>query len=182
MAGGAVQHLICGGLVAVAMLVPACASATILTRCGSLADLQPLADASTLPVEEQAALATVRSAAEADNHEAGRSDAAPPTVHNFNSLLIAINPGLAKGAEFGTRSLIVATRINGVTYSFLHPVRSPRYRFWSTISSSMVTSLTFFGSTHVEIRLSGPARGDADLVSARVLGGPTDLEAVLCGR
>ena len=65
MAGGAVQHLICGGLVAVAMLVPACASATILTRCGSLADLQPLADASTLPAEEQAALATVRSAAEA---------------------------------------------------------------------------------------------------------------------
>jgi hypothetical protein len=158
MAGGAVQHSICGGLVAVAMLVPACASATILTRCGSLADLQPLADASTLPAEEQAALATVRSAAEVDNHEAGRSDAAPPTVHNFNSLLIAINPGLAKGAEFGTRSLIVATRINGVTYSFLHPVRSPRYRFWSTISSSMVTSLTFFGSTHVEIRLSGPAR------------------------
>ena len=92
--------------------------------------------------------------------------------------MIAINPGLAKGAEFGTRSLIVATRINGVTYSFLHPVRSPRYRFWSTISSSMVTSLTFFGSTHV----SGPARGDADLVSARVLGGPADLEAVLCGR
>jgi hypothetical protein len=36
MAGGAVQHSICGGLVAVAMLVPACASATILTRCGSL--------------------------------------------------------------------------------------------------------------------------------------------------
>jgi hypothetical protein len=122
MAGGAVQHSICGGLVAVAMLVPACADATILTRCGLLADLQPLADASTLLPEEQSALATVRSAAEADNHEAGRSGAAPPTVHNFNSLLIAINPGLAKGAEFGTRSLIVATRINGVTYSFLHPV------------------------------------------------------------
>ena len=176
------QRAICGVLVAVAVLVPASAGATILTRCGSLADLKPLADASTLSTDEQAALATVRSAAEADNREAGRSDAAPPTVHNFNSLLIALNPGLAKGAELGTRSLIAATRINGVTYSFRHPVRSLRYRFWSTISSSIVTSLTFFGATHLEITLSGPVGSDTNHVSASVLGAPADLEAVLCGR
>ena len=176
------QRSICGVLVAVGVLVPASAGATILTRCGSLADLKPLADASTLSTDEQAALATARSAAEADNREAGRSDAAPPTVYNFNSLLIALNPGLAKGAELGTRSLIAATRINRVTYSFRHPVRSLRYRFWSTISSSIVTSLTFFGATHLEIMLSGPVGGDTDHVSASVLGGPADLEAVLCGR
>jgi hypothetical protein len=62
------------------------------------------------------------------------------------------------------------------------PARSPRYRFWSTISSSMVTSLTFFRATHLEIRLSGPLRGDSNHVSASVLGGPADLEAVLCGQ
>jgi hypothetical protein len=39
MAGGAVQHSICGGLVAVAMLVPYHPDAL-----RSLADLQPLAD------------------------------------------------------------------------------------------------------------------------------------------
>ena len=50
------QRSICGVLVAVGVLVPASAGATILTRCGSLADLKPLADASTLSTDEQAAL------------------------------------------------------------------------------------------------------------------------------
>jgi hypothetical protein len=160
------------------------AQAMIINECRSLIELPVLSDESKLSEDDRLAIAAIRTAVAQDNAGTGGANTTPPTIYDFNSLFVALNPGLPANDEaFGERTLIVATRTNATTHSAVHRIRSPRFRFWSTVGSQVVTGLTFFGETAFEVRVSGGrSAGPNDTVSFEVLPVGSELEAALCGK
>ncbi|HXW30588.1 MAG TPA: hypothetical protein VEK55_14595 [Xanthobacteraceae bacterium] len=130
-------------------------------ECLSLLDLRSFAEEEKLNADDAAALATLKSMAAAAHSVTGASNRTPPTIFNLNSLFLAINPGLRENEEFGTRTLLVTTRIDGVTYSAKHQVRSPRYEFGFTAYRMVNTFLTFYGEGNFVIHASAPMRGES---------------------
>jgi hypothetical protein len=150
--------LLCWALTLLAATAPMPAQAFVSKpECKSLFELTPLADESKLSVDDRAALARLRELAASDNQKTGSANPLPPTIYNFNSLFIAINPGVGKAEEFGARGLIVATSIEGTIHSIVHPIRSPRYEFGFTVSSMIArTFLTFYGDAQLQILATAP--------------------------
>jgi hypothetical protein len=127
-------------------------------ECKSFLDLTPLADESELIADDRAAVARLREMVGDEDRAAGRSNPAAPAIYNFNSLFVAIHPGVSKTEDFGTRSLIIATSIDGTIHSFKHAIRSPRYLFSFSMSSMIVsTFLTFYGDRLLLVELVAPA-------------------------
>lgn len=168
-----------------ATFLPAQSQAHFQSYCRSLLDTPALVDESTLSADDRAMVAIVKQMAADDNTWSGRSDRTPPTIYNFNSLFIAINPGIvAKEQDFGSRVLILATLLNGVTFSAKHPIRSPRYHFLATVNSRITTTLSFFGDTVFRLTLSEMFRpgGGAlpDQIRTEVTAAVPDEEKIVC--
>ena len=156
-------------------------SAYFDVECRLITNEKPLIDESGLSADDKLALAALRTLVASD----ALMSRPPTVVYNFSSLFIGINPTPSTDEPFGRRTLVAATRINGVTTTAWHKVTSPRYYFSTSVNSQITTRLVFFGDTHLDILLSGPfspGPSNSDRIMIDTITTSPDLEKLLCDK